>query len=448
MSLPPFLFSSPLPASPAQGGPLSSQVSSQTFSGARVGGADSAQSFRHVLSNAATPTAADSPKGGIPSPAPTQLEPIEVQLDDLQAFLAGGKEGITVDLSELPPEWRQLLSLHDLTGEMGEAAIGEEAQPLSLEQIVSLLTHGNSFPQEKQIRAAEVTEDENPDETTLPFNLFPLEQVLPLAPDTGAPQLMPESALAGGSRSLISAVQAQNSESPVVDEPLELLADSEDLLDVTTQLLKGASSKGGEDGLNISSSGAPVDLKTNFARVADSISFAAPLIESPDGSSAAATISTAARPILSQDAAAARITLPMQVSFGHAQWSEALAERAGWLASQQIHSAELQLDPPELGPLQVKINVQNDQAVVSFTSANPHVRDALEQSMVRLREMLQEQGLQLVDAGVSDQHQRQGEQAPVSDELAAVAGAPEDGAEASESVVVKADASYGVDDFV
>lgn len=102
-----------------------------------------------------------------------------------------------------------------------------------------------------------------------------------------------------------------------------------------------------------------------------------------------------------------RTAIPMTLSFGHSQWSNNLAERTLWMAGQAIHSAEIQLDPPELGPLQVRIQVNQDQASVSFVSANPQVRDALEQTMGRLRELFQEQGLDLVDSGVADHQSKQ-----------------------------------------
>lgn len=107
-----------------------------------------------------------------------------------------------------------------------------------------------------------------------------------------------------------------------------------------------------------------------------------------------------------------RTALPMNVAFGTAQWSNALAERTAWMAGQAIHSAEIQLDPPELGPLQIKIQVNQDQASVNFVSANPLVREAVEQTMSRLRELFQSQGMELVDSGVADQQSgKQREQA-------------------------------------
>lgn len=143
--------------------------------------------------------------------------------------------------------------------------------------------------------------------------------------------------------------------------------------------------------------------------------------------------------------------MKVQVAFGHAQWSSALAERTAWLASQQIHSAELQLDPPELGPLQVRISVNQDQAAVSFVSANPQVREALDQSMMRLRELLQEQGMQLVDAGVSDQQRgddNQNTEADTHGPEGQLVGASAEDATEDLDLRHTAETRYGVDDFV
>jgi flagellar hook-length control protein FliK len=78
-------------------------------------------------------------------------------------------------------------------------------------------------------------------------------------------------------------------------------------------------------------------------------------------------------------------------------------------------SASLTLNPPDLGPMQVVLNVTNDQATVTFTAAQPEVRQALENAMPKLREMMNENGIALgnatVNAGMPDQRQAQnGEQ--------------------------------------
>ena len=57
----------------------------------------------------------------------------------------------------------------------------------------------------------------------------------------------------------------------------------------------------------------------------------------------------------------------------------------------------------ELGPVDVRINVNGEQANIQFTSQHAAVREALESSVGRLREMLESSGLNLADVGVSDQ---------------------------------------------
>lgn len=90
------------------------------------------------------------------------------------------------------------------------------------------------------------------------------------------------------------------------------------------------------------------------------------------------------------------------VTVGQPQWSQAVGEKVLWLAAQNVSSAEIRLDPPDLGTMHVKVTVNQDQASVSFTSPHPVVREALDQQLNRLREMFSEQGLNLVNVDVSD----------------------------------------------
>jgi flagellar hook-length control protein FliK len=64
-------------------------------------------------------------------------------------------------------------------------------------------------------------------------------------------------------------------------------------------------------------------------------------------------------------------------------------------------SASLTLNPPDLGPLQVVLNVHNATAHASFTAAQPEVRQALEAALPKLREMLGDAGIQLGQASVN-----------------------------------------------
>tara|TARA_Y100001949_G_scaffold172420_1_gene176384 strand:+ start:1041 stop:2282 length:1242 start_codon:yes stop_codon:yes gene_type:complete len=83
-------------------------------------------------------------------------------------------------------------------------------------------------------------------------------------------------------------------------------------------------------------------------------------------------------------------------------WSEAVVDRVMWLSSQNLKSAEIQLDPAELGRMEVRIDMTKDQTQVTFLSPHAGVRDALEGQMQRLRDMFTQQGMTM-DVNVSDQ---------------------------------------------
>lgn len=104
-------------------------------------------------------------------------------------------------------------------------------------------------------------------------------------------------------------------------------------------------------------------------------------------------------------AEANNLMMPQNVKLNSPAWSNALAERAVMIAAQNTRVAQIQLDPPELGSLNIRVQVNQDQVSLSFTSPHAHVRDAVEQSLPRLREMFAEQGLALQDSSVSDQQQ-------------------------------------------
>ena len=68
------------------------------------------------------------------------------------------------------------------------------------------------------------------------------------------------------------------------------------------------------------------------------------------------------------------------------------------MVSNGIQQAEIRLDPPELGHLTVKIQIQGDQTQVQFHVAQSQTRDIVEQAMPRLRDMLAQEGLDEISA--------------------------------------------------
>lgn len=92
---------------------------------------------------------------------------------------------------------------------------------------------------------------------------------------------------------------------------------------------------------------------------------------------------------------------------GTPAWGQALGEKIVWMATAAQQTATLTLNPPNMGPLQIVVNVSNEQATASFFSAQPEVRQALEAAFPRLKEMMNEAGIQLGQATVSADTPRQ-----------------------------------------
>jgi flagellar hook-length control protein FliK len=85
-------------------------------------------------------------------------------------------------------------------------------------------------------------------------------------------------------------------------------------------------------------------------------------------------------------------------------WTEEVVNRVMYLSSANLKAADIQLQPAELGRLDIRVNMVPDQQTqVTFMSAHPSVREALDGQMHRLRDMFAQQGMGQVDVNVSDQ---------------------------------------------
>lgn len=92
-------------------------------------------------------------------------------------------------------------------------------------------------------------------------------------------------------------------------------------------------------------------------------------------------------------------------------WAEGLVNRVMYLSSQNLKSADIQLEPAELGRLDIRVNVAADQSTqVTFISGHAGVRDALDSQVHRLRELFAQQGLAQPDVNVADQSRGQQQQ--------------------------------------
>ncbi|VVO85045.1 hypothetical protein PS900_02022 [Pseudomonas fluorescens] len=85
-------------------------------------------------------------------------------------------------------------------------------------------------------------------------------------------------------------------------------------------------------------------------------------------------------------------------------WTEEVVKRVMYLSSANLKAADIQLQPAELGRLDIRVSMVPDQQTqVTFMSAHPGVREALDGQVHRLRDMFAQQGMGQVDVNVSDQ---------------------------------------------
>ena len=100
---------------------------------------------------------------------------------------------------------------------------------------------------------------------------------------------------------------------------------------------------------------------------------------------------------------------------GSQAWDNQVSQRIVYMVGKE-QAATLTLNPPDLGPVQIVLNVSNDQASVAFSAEQMEVRQALENALPRLREMMSESGIALnnatVDAGARQQQQDGERRAP------------------------------------
>jgi flagellar hook-length control protein FliK len=95
--------------------------------------------------------------------------------------------------------------------------------------------------------------------------------------------------------------------------------------------------------------------------------------------------------------------LQVPVPLASGRFAEDIGARVGWLAGQQIGHAEIRVNPDGLGPIEVRLRLDGDRVSADFLSPHAEVRQALEQGLPRLREMLAGQGFTLANADVGQQ---------------------------------------------
>lgn len=149
-------------------------------------------------------------------------------------------------------------------------------------------------------------------------------------------------------------------------------------------------------------------------KAAESAKFAVPLAPATDNtgnfaalaSQAAAVTQPAARGEPSAHPAPPTPNTPV----GAPSWGKDFGDSVLWMSRNNLQSAQISLNPPHLGPVQITLNVVGDQATAVFASPHAEVRQAISDAMPQLRDMLAGSGINLGQANVGAQLQQQARQ--------------------------------------
>lgn len=98
-----------------------------------------------------------------------------------------------------------------------------------------------------------------------------------------------------------------------------------------------------------------------------------------------------------------------------AAWPQQFSDKIVWLARNEQQSAQLTINPPQLGPIQISLNLSGDQASIAFASPHAEVRQAIESAMPQLKEMLSSAGISLGQSNVGANLSQQTANNPFAD---------------------------------
>ena len=230
-----------------------------------------------------------------------------------------------------------------------------------------------------------------------------------------------EGGMPGESGLLTNVMLLLKSKSIGVDQNPSLLPSSSHMASPSSSIpattLNAQSMPGLLPGLDIVSSSLPnkmtAEILENLGQRVNASELIAVMASAPGdtiGSSTSAMFN--AQPNTVSNSATLASSPVINTPLGANGWGQELGGRVQWMVSQGIQAAALHINPPHLGPIEVRIVMDQGQANISFSAPHMMTRDALEASIPRLRDMLSDNGLSMVSVNVSsnsfsDQRQQQ-----------------------------------------
>jgi flagellar hook-length control protein FliK len=88
-------------------------------------------------------------------------------------------------------------------------------------------------------------------------------------------------------------------------------------------------------------------------------------------------------------------------------WGPALNQRITWMVANSLQNASITVNPPNLGPLEINIQTDQNKTNVQFIVTSSEVRQAIQDSIPALNKMFENSGLQLGQADINSRSYNQ-----------------------------------------
>jgi flagellar hook-length control protein FliK len=224
----------------------------------------------------------------------------------------------------------------------------------------------------------------------------PVADALAILPQTALPQAMPQSPVADAAVSADAGRAAR-----------DLVLDARQSSSVAAEAANLAASSAAEQEALIVADAPAARADTTAGEFAAIREIALRDLQAPDGnrhvSSAEAALSSLNLPQATERPGQTQATALLEVGapVSGPGFADALSRQVVWMVDKDAQVAELRINPPELGPVEVRLTLSGDEASAQFVSAHAEVRNAIESAISRLREAMAEAGIQLGETTVS-----------------------------------------------
>lgn len=239
------------------------------------------------------------------------------------------------------------------------------------------------------------TQAESVENTLIPLANLSVNGADPtVARETAVRSTRPSSLIAAGMNT-IPASALENSDTTTTDDPVnQFVSDIRDAISRTKSSAASTSAANASPAINAASLEEIASESGGRARqtlISASNEQLGSLVQSGSAGTTTISLQTVSSPPLVGRGEELRIGAPV----GTDHWDTAVGNSLVVMSSRLDGRAELVLTPPQLGRIEVSLSVKGDDASVSFISASPVVREALENAMPRLREILADAGITL-----------------------------------------------------